>query len=233
MSAQRFWFWPGWRQLGFALALSTIVAAVFIFVYGGADWLTDQHSYRVRMHTPADLAIPLLPEAAVAYLSLNVLFWICPFVLRTRRELVAFAATLLVTTLAAGVFFVALPVADAFDPAEVHSLRGWTAAYDVARVIALHHNYFPSLHVAFATICVLAYGEHAAKFAKLLLGAWWLAIVASTLLIHEHYLVDVVSGLLLGWCVERWGYRSWCFVAAPPAPPTTQASASPPPSQSA
>lgn len=205
--AVSFWFWPGWRQLGFALGLGVAEGALFVAIYGGADWITHQHSFRVRVHTDADLAIPFVPAAAALYLSLNFLFWIGPFVLRSRRELTAYVLTLAVATLVAGAFFVAIPIADAFPLPSEASLGRWSGVYHLATSLALRHNYLPSLHVAFTAICILVYSGSAGVPARMALFSWGAAIITSTLLIHAHYLADVVSGLILGWSSVHFVYR--------------------------
>lgn len=58
-------------------------------------------------------------------------------------------------------------------------------------------NAFPSLHVATATLALaslLKVSRSVSAVAVLL----WLAIVASTLLLKRHYLVDVIAGAALG-----------------------------------
>src|SRR5262249_38304450 len=81
-----FWNRPTLGHLWHAALLGVACTVWFGLVYGGADWLTHQHRYRVRLHTNVELAVPLVPAAVVGYMSLYPLFWIAPFVLRTGRE---------------------------------------------------------------------------------------------------------------------------------------------------
>ena len=179
----------------------------FILAYGGAEWLAEHHAYRVRLHFGIDLAIPFLPAMTVFYLSLNILLGSAPFILRTRRELKALAVSLAVATLAAAICFVALPGKAAFPVPSDAELGAWAGIYHFARWLARTHNFLPSLHVAFTTIAVIVYRGHAMRLGRALLSAWGLAIIASTLLIHQHYVADVASGMLLGWLTVRWVYR--------------------------
>ena len=189
--------WPGWRQLCFAYALGIGCTVFFAAVYGGADWLARQHTYRVHLHTDTDLHIPFVPMASPVYLSLNALFWISPFILRTRAELVAFVKGLMWATVLAGVGFVLLPAEAAFSAPSGEKLGVWRVCYDTARAIALENNFFPSLHVAFTVICWIVMVPRLRTLGRIVVSCWALAIVASTLLTHQHYLADVGAGLIL------------------------------------
>lgn len=223
-------FGPGWRQLSFAFLLGLADAAIFALVYGGTNWFTSQHSWRVAIHTRLDLAIPYVPAATVVYLSLNVMFWTLAFVLRTRVEIAAFVATLAVTTLIAGVFFLLIPATHGYPPPSPGELGTWRPWYELMRTVALEHNYLPSLHVAFTTICVRILLRHGNALERALVLAWGVAIVASTLLTHQHYLIDVLTGFALGWLAVSLGYDRWlarwrshAAQTTPPTPPNSRA----------
>jgi membrane-associated phospholipid phosphatase len=57
---------------------------------------------------------------------------------------------------------------------------------------------------------LLAYGTHTrSAWGKVLWGLWLLGIASSTLLIHQHHLLDVVSGLGLAFLLHlRMPFRS-------------------------
>ena len=58
------------------------------------------------------------------------------------------------------------------------------------------YNDFPSLHTSLSTI-VAVHWWRVDRRAGLAAGAWTLLIVASTVLIHQHYLADLAGGLIL------------------------------------
>jgi membrane-associated phospholipid phosphatase len=207
-NADRFLHWPTRRHLAYACGWATVVAIAFGVLFGGANWITTTHAHRVRLHLHAELSTPFLPWMVVVYLSLNVMLALAPFVLRTREELRAFALTLIGMMLLATPAFLLLP-ADPIHPPPTN-LGSWQALVDFARVIALPHNFAPSLHVAMAVLCAVAYGRQAATAVRIGLFAWSALLLASTLLLHQHYLVDVISGAALGAIGVRWGYRRLC-----------------------
>jgi membrane-associated phospholipid phosphatase len=202
-----FWAWPGWRHLGLTLLLTIALDLWWVLIYGGANWITERHSYRVRLHLDFELGLPFVPAALIGYHSIYPLLWSAPFILRARRELVAFAWTVAVATFAGGVCFLLFP-ADALFPVPPDA-GPWHGAIQFAKYIALEHNMAPSLHVGLSVICVMVYARRAPRWAAALLWAWAGVMAASTVLLHQHYLIDVATGFLLGWAAVRLIYDSW------------------------
>jgi membrane-associated phospholipid phosphatase len=207
LAPRPFLHWPGCGHIAYAAALGTAVGLWFALVYGGSDWFTAQHSYRVRLHFDAELAVPFVPAAVLVYMSIYLLFCAAPFVLHTRHELDALAMTLSVVIAIAGACFLLFP-ADLLFPSEVDA-GVWVDLVGFAKRLALTYNLAPSLHVAFCTVCVGAYARWARPIGRLLLWLWAAAVGASTLLLHQHYVVDVVSGYALAMAGVRWGYQRW------------------------
>lgn len=205
---QRFLHWPSRRHLACAFYWSAVVAAAFAVLFGGANWITTTHPRRVPLHLDDELAMPFVPPMVVVYLSLNAMLALAPFVLRTRAELRALALTLIGMTCAATPAFLILPGERVQPPPT--DLGAWQPAIGFARMLALEHNFAPSLHVAMAVACTAAYGRRASTGVRIGLAAWAAALVASTLLLHQHYLVDVLSGLVLAAIAVRWAYRPLC-----------------------
>ncbi len=202
--AEPFWGWPGWRHFGLALALSAGMTVYWVLVYGGADWITRLHRHRVRLHLDAELRVPFVPAAVLGYVSIYPLFWAAPFVLRRRRELIAFVLTLAVAVLAAAVCFLLLP-ADSFFPPP-RDMGPWEDMVVLTKALALPHNFAPSLHVGLCVICVILYARRASPLGAALLWLWSGAVALSTILLHQHYLIDLVTGYALAWAAVRLVY---------------------------
>ena len=100
-----FFAWPGWVLLAQTVVLAMPVTLWWVFVYHGANWLTERREYRVRVHLDAELAMPFVPPFILAYLSLDLVFLPAPFILRSTRELQALALSLFVLTAVAGISF--------------------------------------------------------------------------------------------------------------------------------
>jgi membrane-associated phospholipid phosphatase len=131
------------------------------------------------------------------YVSIYPLFALAPFVLRRREELRALALALAAVILGGGVGFVLLPAEAAFPPPGHAGC--WQELYTLARQLARRYNMVPSLHVALGVTCVAVYAPRARWTVAALLWIWAVGIAVSTLLTHQHHLLDVATGWLLGW----------------------------------
>jgi hypothetical protein len=198
----RFMAWPGWAHIRYATRLTLLVGAWFALVYVGSDWLTARRAARVRIHFDAELHLPLVPVAVLAYMSLYLLFVALPFVLRRRREAASLAVQQSITILVAGVGFLLIPGQLAYAPPT--NLGFWAPVFQVADRMNLDYNLVPSLHVAMSIVCIEAYAPRAGRAGRLALRGWGVLIAASTLLTHQHHLVDVVAGYGLALAVARW-----------------------------
>jgi membrane-associated phospholipid phosphatase len=189
--------WPGWKHLCYAALLSMANGLWFALVYGGMDALTARRSLRVPVHFPAELRIPLVPAMTVFYMSLYLLFLMAPFVLRTRREFRAAVWTLAVVIACGGLGFLAFPAQLAFAPPREAELGAWAGLFHLADRLNLTYNLLPSLHVAMGVVCVAAFSPRASRIGKVALWSWAALIAASTVLTHQHHVLDVVTGWLL------------------------------------
>ena len=188
--------WPGWPYLRFAWLLSSLSGAWFALVYLGCEWITAQRVLRVPVHLPFELFIPLFPPALLFYMSIYLLFLAGPFVVRDRRAFRVLICALAVTTLAGGIGFLLLPSSAAFPPPG--DLGVWAGLYRLADRMNLDYNMVPSLHVALSVCCIMAYAKYASHVGRMLLWSWGAAIAVSTVLTHQHHLVDAMSGWVLG-----------------------------------
>lgn len=195
--AKPFLAWPGRAHLRYAVLWSFVNTIWFVVVYGGMDFLTARRSFRVPVHFPAELAIPFVPAMTLFYMSIYALFWMTPFVLRTRREFRALVVTLAFAIFCGGIGFLLFPAELAFALPQEDDLGIWAGMFHFADWLNLTYNLLPSLHVAFAVICVSVFSGRASTAGRALLWLWAVMIAASTLLIHQHHLLDVATGWLL------------------------------------
>jgi len=176
---------------GWALTLTLAFAAV----YGGLNWWTAERAFRFRLHGTWELAIPHVPEAALAYVSIQLLFLLPLWVLSVPR-IARLGRAMLAAIVSAGVVFALLPTELGFARAVPD---GWLAPlYRTIFALDLPHNLFPSLHVALCTLVMLFLVRDAHRRARALYLLWWLALAVSVLLTHQHHLLDVAGGLALG-----------------------------------
>ena len=203
-----------------AIILGLLVGAWWLLVFHGANYLTLFLPYRVRLYLDAELEIPFVPASVLGYMSIYPLFWLSPFVLRTRDELRWLAWTLAAITLIAGIGFVLFPADPHFRTPD--DWGAWTPLIRFAKGLALEHNLAPSLHVGLVVSCITIYARRAPAWGKAVLWGWSLLVALSTLLLHPHYVIDVITGYGLGWGGVRLVYdRAQRAAETTPASPST------------
>jgi membrane-associated phospholipid phosphatase len=144
-----------------------------------------------------DSAIPFLPQTIFPYLSVYI-FAILPFILIDEARL--FFYTLLgyaiITLIGSGIHILSPSQVFRYEKLEPEGIS-LTTIYWYQRLCKPYDN-FPSTHVAFSIlavgICYLRSG--------LMLGVvfmfWAVLIALSTLTTKQHYMLDIVSGSVLG-----------------------------------
>jgi phytoene/squalene synthetase len=170
-------------------------ALLFLLLYGGASVLSAFVPWRVPVALPFEASLPFVPEMAAVYLSMNVLLGAAPFLLRRWREMWTLFAVLATQTAIGAFFFLLLPVETSFPERSADGLAG--GVLRIADAVNLERNFLPSLHVAFAVTMVWAYAPKLGRFGRTVVALWAGAIIASTVLIHEHHLLDVLTGIAL------------------------------------
>jgi membrane-associated phospholipid phosphatase len=189
--------WPGWDHIGYTLLLSLPNTLWFMLVYGGADFLTAHRHFRVRVYFTPELKIPLVPAMTIFYMSIYFSFLAGPFVLRRSHEVRALVGTLALVIFFAGIGFLLFPSELAFVPPAETQLGAWAGLFHLADKMNLTYNLAPSLHVALAVACVTVYASRASGTGKVLLWLWAVLIAGSTILTHQHHVLDAVTGWLL------------------------------------
>jgi len=172
------------------------VTALWLVVYGGASWIASLHTYRVRLWTDAELAIPFIPAASGVYLSLLPMLWLSPLVLRSTMELKKLSKAITVAIFVSGPGFILLPSLPAYPP---HRADAEGSIFRFADAVNLQYNMCPSLHVAMAVAAAYTYAFHSPQRVKCLWWLWAAAITVSTLLTHQHHIIDALAGGIVGW----------------------------------
>ena len=69
------------------------------------------------------------------------------------------------------------------------------------------YNHFPSLHVTLS--CLSAHASQVSPRSRVLLHIVAAGIGVSTVLVKQHYIVDVLYGYVLAWAAWRLTRPSW------------------------
>ncbi len=148
------------------------------------------------LETPVDRALPVVPIFAVPYLSflLFLPLTLLLFAVTSWRRFCILALAVIVASLTADLFYLIF---------QTYVQRPVVAGSDIGsqlvRLVYAHdqpYNDFPSLHTADSTLAAIAYFRWTRRYGLIVLPLV-VAIIAATLLIKQHYLADVLGGLVL------------------------------------
>jgi len=186
------------------LRLAIPVAVLFLLVYFGMNWLTAQRPQHYHLYLQWELSIPFVPAMIYAYASIVPLY-LLPAITLSKREMRALAGALVFISVVAAVCYLLLPAELGFERAG--QVPGYTPVFQALYTLALPHNLVPSLHISSSTlaIAVLAHSL-SSRLLQLGLLLWGVLIAVSVVLVHQHHLLDVISGLLLGLTAYRMMY---------------------------
>lgn len=193
-------FGTGWRN---AIISIVLVAAVFftnqiydLLNHGPAVW---------NLRTPLDAALPVVTPFVIPYVSLNYMVYFTLIVFLLFRTKVFHSACLaLITAWFVSYFFYFFFQTEVIRPVLTGSDL-FTRMIQNVYAGDNPFNDFPSLHTSISTIMAI----HWLRFdrrAGIVASIWTVLIVASTVLIKQHYVADVISGLSLAFGVS-WLYN--------------------------
>ena len=190
------WFGQGIFYTGWKNAIFSILLAVGVYFTSQIYYALNHGPAVINLHTALDSAIPVVPIFVIPYISLQPYIYatlILFLLFRTRYFQSACLGMITVWFISYGFYYflqseVVRPVLSATD----------TFSKMVMNVYAGDNAYndFPSLHTSLSAILAI----HWVKVNKplgIVLSAWTALIVASTLLIKQHYIADMLFGLAL------------------------------------
>jgi membrane-associated phospholipid phosphatase len=173
----------------------SLVGIAFFVVYPTTNWLASLRNEHYSLYVVGELSMPFVPEFVWFYFSMYGLFLLPPFLLNPE-ELKRLAKELILATGVAGLVFVAFPARLGFARTLPED-ELYRAIFEGLFTVDHPFNLVPSLHVVYTTAIGLAVVFHIRSGTRVLLCCWWGAIVSSTVLVHQHHLLDVVTGVAL------------------------------------
>ncbi|HEV2722986.1 MAG TPA: Ser/Thr and Tyr protein phosphatase [Thermoanaerobaculia bacterium] len=169
------------------------VGVAFFSVYPAMNWITSLRARPWHLYVPAELTIPFVPQFVWAYLSMYVLFALPAFVLPPER-MPSLGKQLMAGCAVSAALFLLFPAELGFAR-QLPAQKPYDAIFAGIFGVDRPYNLVPSLHVIFSVSIALACADVIRPAARVALLAWLAVIVASTVLVHQHHLLDVVSAL--------------------------------------
>jgi len=179
-----------------------VITLVFMAVYPTINWYTDTRAHRHQLYLPFELDIPLVPVFIWAYVSMYALF-LMPLFMVSASRMNALGKQLVAGTVLCGIVFLVLP-ADLGFMREVPEDALYASTFSALFGVDRPHNLMPSLHVVFSCLILFMCREGHHLILRVLLFVWVVLIVASTVLVHQHHLIDALTGLLVTLILRRY-----------------------------
>ncbi len=192
---------PSRSQFAASIRAAAFLAGLFAIAYGGCDCVTGLRTTRVRIDFAFEQKIPFMPGLSPVYSSLYLMFLAMPFVLRCRRQLRSYVGAMVLITCVASVGFLLIPAKLEFSvPTDQYPLP---VSFRIADWLNLTYNLCPSLHVAYAVFHAELL-RHARPKLTWLFRSWACSIALAAWLTHQHHLIDLLVGCLVGFCGWRY-----------------------------
>jgi protein-tyrosine phosphatase len=128
-------------------------------------------------------------------MSIDLLFFVAPFLCSDQRELWTLSKRITLGIVVAGICFLVYPLELAMDRPTIDGWLGviWNWFIGMDRPF----NLLPSLHITLRTILAATYARHTHGLLRAVFRVWFSLIGLSTLLLHQHHIVDVIGGFIL------------------------------------
>ena len=177
-----------------------LFCVTFFPVYILCGQFTAWSGRATDLHLDWERGIPLIPHMIWFYLSLYSVF-LLPLVHFDETRLARLSRQSVLTILVAGLVFLVLPARSGFPASEINGQVA--TVFKTLHSLDSPYNLVPSLHVAFAVLLLQACRETAGRLLAMVYLIWLALLAASTVLVHQHHILDVVSGMVLAIAVRR------------------------------
>ena len=144
-----------------------------------------------------DNKIPFIWWMIIPYYSYYILLIIPPFIIKDEHRIKLLTRTLIETAIVCYIVYIIWPISSN-NVLEQVTPNPLSLLHDFITFEFLYQNALPSMHVSVTTTIGLAIAKYQTKYKNLMLIVI-LGIFLATFLIKQHYLVDSITGLILGY----------------------------------
>ena len=175
-------------------------------IYLLCNFLASIQTNHFPLYFDFELSFPLVPWMIYFYVSLTLLLLLNVFLLKDPKVIRAFSICLILTVLVAGLIFVLFPGKLGFNRVSEVPRHEWLFSF--LHAIDQPFNLYPSLHITYSSLTVFAIIDQTNnKLFHYILIVWLVLIGFSVVLVHQHHLFDILTGLILAWLVVKIVYR--------------------------
>jgi membrane-associated phospholipid phosphatase len=170
-------------------------------IYLGTNEIAAQRTSFYQLYFEFEREIPMVPWMIHIYNSFHILLFMNFLIIKNSLKIKAIAISLISSSAIASVFFLLFPAELGFSRTE--NIQGYEFWYNALHWLDHPHNLVPSLHITFSALSAYVIStEMGSVFLKLIFLLWFLLICSSIVLVHQHHLIDIVSGFVLAVLVK-------------------------------
>jgi membrane-associated phospholipid phosphatase len=170
-------------------------------IYLGTNEIAAQRTSFYQLYFEFEREIPMVPWMIHIYNSFHILLFMNFLIIKNSLKIKAIAISLISSSAIASVFFLLFPAELGFSRTE--NIQGYEFWYNALHWLDHPHNLVPSLHITFSALSAYVIStEMGSVFLKLIFLLWFLLICSSIVLVHQHHLMDIVSGFVLAVLVK-------------------------------
>ena len=168
--------------------------------------IASRISVHYRMYAEAEKSIPLIPWMIYIYASFHLLLALNFFIIKDPKVIKAFTISLMCSSFVAVIVFLVFPGELGFSRTE--NIAGYEPMFNLLHQIDHPFNLYPSLHITFSVLTAFVMVDQTkSKLFHGILLTWIVLICCSVVLVHQHHIFDVITGLLLAYGVIKLIYR--------------------------
>ncbi|MFV0540169.1 MAG: dual specificity protein phosphatase family protein [Aestuariibaculum sp.] len=178
------------------LLAALLCALVFSVVYNLCAWYAKTLEKVPSFVLGFEENIPFFPWMIVPYMSSSVFFVLVFFWCQSNIQLQVLLKRMLFVTLLAGTCFLIVPLRFSLLKPEVDN-PFLNLFFRFLLQFDSPFNQLPSLHIAYAVLFWSVIKVRFRRKVKYALATWLLLLCASTLLVYQHHIIDLVGGLVV------------------------------------
>ena len=169
---------------------------VFVVVYGSCNHYASLQENHYHLYLNWELDIPHIPLMMIFYRTLDIILIIVLWLL-SPENMKRYAKSMIFSIFVAAPIFIFFPSKLGYPRLE--SFEQFETLYKILYTLDHPYNLFPSMHVTYASLGIWAIIRQYPQAKKWHMALWlWLGLIcASIILVHQHHLADIPSGLLL------------------------------------
>jgi len=168
---------------------------LFCTIFYGIDYLTAQRKILYHLYFHWELCIPYIHFMFYIYFSVLFLPFVVPLIVSTPYKIRLWTEQMSAAIIISVCFFLLFPATLGYSETKPSTFL----SPEIINIITGTYNLFPSLHVALSLITIKIIWLELKIAGKFFIAIWALLMTISTILTHQHHILDVVGSLFVFW----------------------------------